>query len=99
MAMTENQKRTSAARRALRIKAAERNKERHIEALRLLGYTVTPPIDRSAHQAAGPCEKCAGGEAPHCSWCGEDFITPEALSDHLDQGCLASIERAMGLGR
>lgn len=40
---TPNQIRTQAARRAMRIKAAQRNAEKYREALELIGYTVIPP--------------------------------------------------------
>lgn len=40
---TPGQARTEKARIALMTKTAERHKAKHIHALELLGYTVTPP--------------------------------------------------------
>ena len=34
------------------------------------------------------CPKCiAAAMWKHCTWCGEDFPTLEALGEHLDLGC------------
>lgn len=40
-----------------------------------------------ASKKSGGCAKCSLGLVTHCSWCGADGPTKEALVEHLNLGC------------